>query len=159
MNVQEISVLGTLKRICLCHFNNAGKKVYTVMEALSKQDEENIEELIAHKRHIYFKNVFGQIIDETAILTYGEIDLNKDSDIQTIKDLKLFNKECGNWVPSSFNYKTATVKAKNNIVKEYTTYNSLLNFKYCHCRLGKPKRVIIYNIAGRIKQESKLQWT
>ena len=28
------------------------------MESLSKEDEDNIEELIAHKRHIYFKNVF-----------------------------------------------------------------------------------------------------
>lgn len=159
MNEQKISVLGKQQRIVLCHFNNGGKKVYTVMESLSKQDEDNIEELIAHKRYIYFKNVFGEIVDENNILTYGEINLTKNSDIETIKDLKLINQDYGNWIPTTFNYEEATVKPKNGIIKEYTTYNPILNFKYCHCRLGKPKRVIIYNVVGKIKRDSKREWT
>ena len=64
MSEKIISVLGKQQRIALCHFNNGGKKVYTVMEPLSKKDEDDIEELIAHKRHIYFKNVFGEIVEE-----------------------------------------------------------------------------------------------
>ena len=149
MNEKIISVLGTLKRIPLCHSDNYGRKVYTVMESLSKEDEDNIEELIAHRRHIYFKNAFGGIVDETAILTYGEIDINKQNDLNTIKGLKLINQDYGNWVPSNFNYKNATVKTIEGIVKEYTTFDPILNFKYCHCRLGKPKRVIIYNVTCR----------
>lgn len=149
MNEKVISVLGTLNRIVLCHSSSCGKKTFTVMESLSKEDEDNIEELIAHKRHIYFKNSFGGIVDETAILTYGEIDLNKQSDLNTIRDLKLVDQDYGSWVPSSFNYETGTIKSVDNIVKEYTTFNPVLNFKYCHCRLGKPKRVIIYNIVNR----------
>lgn len=146
MNEKVISVLGTLKRVVLCHSNNYGRKLYTVMESLSKKDEDNIEELIAHKRHIYFKNVFGGIVDETAILTYGEINITKQNDLNIIKNLNLINQDFGNWVPSSFNYNDATVKTEECVVKEYTTFDPILNFKYCHCRLGKPKRVIIYNI-------------
>lgn len=149
MNEKVISVLGTLKRVVLCHSNNFGRKLYTVMESLSKEDEDNIEELIAHRRHIYFKNAFGGIVDETAILTYGEINVNKQNDLNTIKDLKLINQDFGNWVPSSFNYNDATVKTEGGVVKEYTTFDPVLNFKYWHCRLGKPKRVIIYNIMNK----------
>ena len=153
MSEKIISVLGKQQRIALCHFNNGGKKVYTVMEPLSKKDEDNIEELIAHKRHIYFKNVFGEIVDEINILSYGEIDLSKNSDIEHIKDLKLINEDYGNYVPSTFNYDKATVKSKDGRIKEYTTYNPILNFKYCHCRIGKPKRVIIYNVIGKTKKK------
>lgn len=151
MNEKVISVLGTLKRVVLCHSNNYGRKLYTVMESLSKEDEDNIEELIAHKRHIYFKNAFCGIVDETAILTYGEINITKQNDLNTIKDLNLINQDFGNWVPSSFNYNNATVKTEEGVVKEYTTFDPVLNFKYCHCRLGKPKRVIIYNIMNKRK--------
>ena len=119
------------------------------MESLSKEDEDNIEELIAHRRHIYFKNAFGGIVDETTILTYGEINVTKQNDLNTIKDLKLINQDFGNWIPSSFNYNDATVKTEEGVVKEYTTFDPILNFKYCHCRLGKPKRVIIYNIMNK----------
>ena len=153
MNEKVISVLGTLKRIVLCHSSSCGKKTFTVMESLSKEDEDNIEELIAHKRHIYFKNLFGGIVDETAILTYGEINLNKQNDLNTIRDLKLVDQDYGSWVPSSFNYETATIKSVDNIVKKYTTFDPVLNFKYCHCRLGKPKRVIIYNIVNKERKQ------
>lgn len=149
MNEKVISVLGTLKRVVLCHSNNCGRKLYTVMESLSKEDEDNIEELIAHRRHIYFKNAFGGIVDETSILTYGEINVTKQNDLNTIKDLKLVNQDSGSWVPSSFNYNDATIKTEKGVVKEYTTFDPILNFKYCHCRLGKPKRVIIYNIMNK----------
>lgn len=149
MNEKVISVLGTLKRVVLCHSNNYSRKLYTVMESLSKEDEDNIEELIAHRRHIYFKNAFGGIVDETAILTYGEINITKQNDLNTIKDLNLINQDFGNWIPSSFNYNNATVKTEKGVVKEYTTFDPILNFKYCHCRLGKPKRVIIYNIMNK----------
>lgn len=149
MNEKVISMLGTLKRIVLCHSDNCGKKLYTIMETLSKEDEDNIEELIKHKRHIYFKSVFGDIIDETSILTYGEIDINKKSDIELIKSLKLINEDYGNWIPSNFNYENATVKTEEGRIKEYSTFNPILNFKYCHCRLGKPKRIIIYNIMNK----------
>lgn len=149
MNEKVISVLGTLKRVVLCHSNNCGRKLYTVMESLSKEDEDNIEELIANRRHIYFKNAFGGIVDETSILTYGEINITKQNDLNTIRDLKLVNQDFGSWIPSSFNYNDAIVKTEEGIVKEYTTFDPILNFKYCHCRLGKPKRVIIYNITCR----------
>lgn len=149
MNEKVISVLGTLKRVVLCHSDNYGRKLYTVMESLSKEDEDNIEELIAHRRHIYFKNAFGGIVDETSILTYGEINITKQNDLNTIRDLKLVNQDFGNWIPSSFNYNDATVKTEEGVVKEYTTFDPILNFKYCHCRLGKPKRVIIYNITSK----------
>ena len=152
MNEQKISVLGTLQRVPLCHFDDGGKKIYVIMESLSKKDEDNIEELIAHKRHIYFKNNFGEIIDENNILSYGEINLNKKSDIEFIKNLKVVNQDCGNWVPSTFNYDDATIIAQDGIVKQYPTFNPVLNFKYCHCRLGKPNRIIIYNIVKRAKK-------
>lgn len=149
MNEKVISVLGALKRIVLCHSSRGGEKTFTIMESLSKKDEDNIEELIAHKRHIYFKNSVGGIVDETDILTYGEINLNNQNDLATITNLKLVNQDYGNWIPSSFDYETATVKSIDNIVKEHATFNPILNFKYCHCRLGKPKRVIIYNMVTK----------
>ena len=149
MNEKVISVLGTLKRIVLCHSSSCGKKTFTIMESLSKEDEDNIEELIENKRHIYFKNSVGGIVDEDDILTYGEIDLNKESDLNTIMSLKLINQAYGVWIPSSFDYETATIKSVDAIVKQYPTFNPILNFKYCHCRLGKPKRVIIYNMVTK----------
>lgn len=152
MNEQKISVLGTLQRIVLCHFDECGKKVYIIMEPLSKKDEDNIEELIAHKRHIYFKNNFGEIIDENNILTYGEINLNKKSDIELIEGLKVVNQDSGNWIPSTFNYDDATVLTQDGIIKKYLTFNPILNFKYCHCRLGKPNRIIIYSIVKKAKK-------
>lgn len=149
MNEKVISVLGALKRIVLCHSSSCGKKTFTIMESLSKKDEDNIEELIAHKRHIYFKNSVGGIVDESDILTYGEINLNNQNDLATIINLKLVNQDYGNWIPSTFDYETATIKSVDNIVKQYPTFNPILNFKYCHCRLGKPKRVIIYNMVTK----------
>lgn len=153
---KEIPIEGNAQRVVLCHSNNGGNKtIYTVMEALSKKDEDNIEELIKHKRHIYFKNVFGQIIDEQAILLYGDIDINNKKDRAEIEALKLINKDYGNWVPTSFNYEKSTIIEVDGVVKEYTTFNSILNFKYCHSLIGKPKRIIIYNVVGIHKQYTR----
>lgn len=157
--IKEISIKGNAKRIALCHSNDGSKIIYTVMEALSKRDENNIEELIKHKRHIYFKNVFGQIVDEQAILLYGDIDINDKKDRVEIEKLKLINQDYGNWVPTSFNYEKNTITEINGIVKTYTTFNSILNFKYCHSLIGKPKKIIIYNVIGTHKKLSNRQWT
>ena len=70
MNEKVISVLGTLKRIVLCHSSSCGKKTFTVMESLSKEDEDNIEELekaIRERHNIYYNQLATNTIPPHSI--------------------------------------------------------------------------------------------
>ena len=36
----------------------------------------------------------------------------------------------------------------NGCYTYHSTFNPIKNFEFCHCRIGKPERVIIYNLKG-----------
>ena len=146
---RTISLIGTLKRVSLCHSKECGRNVYYILESLSKKDEDNIEELVVNKRHVYYKSSSGDIIDEKDILLYGSIDLKDENDISEIKRLKLVDQDDGNLVYSNFNYDSGTVKTVEGRLKHHDTFDPILNFKQKHCRIGKPDRVIIYKHYGK----------
>lgn len=144
-----ISLIGNHKRVPICHSKECGRNVYYMLEVLSKRDEDNIEELVANKRHVYYQNCMGDIIDERDILLYGNINLKNQDDIDELKRLKLINPDEGNWVYSNFNYENGTVKTVEGVLKRYDTFDIILNFKQKYCMIGKPDRVIIYKHYGK----------
>ena len=62
--------------------------------------------------------------------------------INTFFDIK--DKE--NFIPTSFNYETATISTTDGIIKGAPTWNNVKYIKYLHCQLGKPKYVIMFRI-------------
>lgn len=87
-------------------------------------------------------------IDPKSILCYGEIDFHTSSDdYRTIEDfdwLKHVNDSIA--IPSKLNYDDSTVYCKNHNTSYawYDTFNSAAIAQYLHCRIGKPKRTLIF---------------
>ena len=50
-------------------------------------------------------------------------------------------------IPSNFDYNTGYVYSNNeDIFKTHDTWNKIDWFKFNHCLIGKPERIIIYRI-------------
>ena len=146
---------GNINKIAVLSHTNKGLKEDTlvIMHAISEEDEKRIDDSIEENptgRPMYY---IGNKILATgkSILTYGTVNLNSSDDINFINSLTdIVNPEVmggGNWIPSGFDYASATITSdEDGKVKWYQTWDSLKWFKYNHCLIGKPKRVIIYKI-------------
>lgn len=141
------SILGKCKRIVLCHSNEGRNNIYTIMEGITEKQEAFIDELVNNKRRVYFETAYGNIIDQRNIISYGEINLQNPEDYRFIVEKGFVNSE-GNSVPSRIDYENAEIIAIDKMYLHHSTFNPIKNFQYCHCRIGKPKKVIIYNLKG-----------
>lgn len=141
------SILGKCKRIVLCHSNEGRNNIYTIMEGITEKQEAFIDELVSNKRRVYFETAYKNIIDQRNIVSYGEININNPENREFIIGKNLVNSE-GNIVPSCIDYENAEEVAVNNSYLYHSTFNPIKNFEFCHCRIGKPERVIIYNLKG-----------
>ena len=75
----------------------------------------------------------------------GELNFNNDFTINFIN--KFFEiREQGFFIPSTFDYETATISTTDGVMKGYDTWNNIKCIKYLHCQLGKPKYVIMFKI-------------
>lgn len=128
-----------LKQAILCHTSDSFP---VFIEPITEEQEVRID-----KSKIYYGEVRyikdGLEIRQRDIYVYGEVDVNNDEDLDTIFKLNLID-EVGAIIPSRFNYERGTVIAEGNVIKTYTTFDAIDWFLYNHCRIGKPKRIIVY---------------
>lgn len=112
---------------------------------ITREEEEQLdnEKTITIKRD----NIL-YTIDPKSIFCYGEIDFHTSSDdYHTIEDfdwLKHVNDSVA--IPSRLNYdnNTAYCRKRNTTYMWFDTFNSAAIAQYLHCRIGKPKRTLIF---------------
>lgn len=125
---------------------------YLMLEELSEEDEHRIDESAETSDEMYFIKTIGKNIVRIPardIFLYGEIDVNNKSDLQLLQNADIITQEVNQaaYIPSNFDYETGNVYAdKEGIYKTHDTWNKIDWFKFNHCLIGKPKRIIIYRI-------------
>ena len=125
---------------------------YLMLEELSEEDERFIDETAETSDEMYFLKKIGNNtfkIPARDIFLYGEIDVNNKSDLQLLQKTDIITQEVNQaaYIPSDFDYETGNVFAdKDGIYKTHDTWNKIDWFKFNHCLIGKPKRIIIYRI-------------
>lgn len=107
------------------------------MEALSEQEYK----LITLRHFDYKSPIYGLVKDERAFV--GELDFNNSNVISYINSLILTD-NYGYKIYSGFNYENSDVTLKDGKLQWYETFDNIKIIKYKHCRIGKPKYVIIY---------------
>ena len=82
------------------------------------------------------------------VYAYGEIDFHRGTeDYYTIEDFDwLKSATVPFYLPSDYNYNNSTVGCRNKVssYKWTETFNSAEIARYIHCRIGKPKRILIF---------------
>lgn len=144
MEEKVINLLGIRKTITLCRTEVIkGKFTYVYMEPITEEQEARIDKAEKYYGAIRFEHPNGSIIDSKNIYLYGEVNLNDKNDVRQIERLKLIDEE-GNYIYSNFNYDKGNFITIDRRAKCYPTFNPLTWFMYCHCLIGKPKRIIVY---------------
>lgn len=114
------------------------------MEPITEDEEIRIDNSIKYFGEIRHEKKDGTIIDAKQIYLYGEINFNNPNDLDNIEKFNFINPIYGNWIHSKFSYKGGTFTTINGKAKMYPTWDAIKWFKYCHCLLGKPQRIIVY---------------
>lgn len=130
-------------KVLLCRINGIGKPKNVYMESITEEDEEELDRNARIKGEAeIIKN--GYKITAKDIFLYGEVNLNNDDDLDLIENYNLIN-ENGDYIPLSFDYENGTIYTnEDGVVKRGYTTDPILVFKYNHCIIGKPKRIIVY---------------
>lgn len=142
--MQTHNIMGIRSKVIMNRYIND----VIVMEEISEEDENNIDKIMT-KDNGYFSNKENYMIPTRDIFLYGEIDLNKKSDINLIENTDLIIEDINNAcnIPSNFDYDKGIIYSDNeNIFRCHNTWNKLDWFKYNYVLLGKPKRIIMYKI-------------
>lgn len=140
---RRYNIMGCRKRVTLCHTNVSKDKYYVYMEAITEEQEKEIdksEEIYGEYR--YETDEFD--ITGRDIYLFGEVNLEREDDRLLIKANNLINDNEGSWIISDYDYDTGEVCTREGILWKYPTYKALEYFKYCYVLLGKPSRIIIY---------------
>ena len=143
-----INIMGIRSKVILNKTNNN----YLVMEPLTKEQEENIDNSADKEGCVRFILDEKYIIPSRDIFLYGEINLNNQDDLELIENSNILTEEVNNAsiLPSNIDYKTGVITSdENDVFKWYHTWNKLNWFKYNHLLLGKPERIIIYRVDKR----------
>ena len=139
------SILGIRpKKVMICRTENIKGNLPVFIESITEEDEKAIEESKSKRGDVNFLTASGEIVDNSRIYMFGEVNLNDKEDLRIIEKYNLINFD-GNCIHSNFDYDKGTVE----INKWYQTFNPILWFKYCHCLLGKPKRIIVYRTSHK----------
>lgn len=153
---KEYSLLKIRTIAVLSRIDNGIKENHIIlMHKITEEDEHNIDRSLKEnvsKMPIFYKD--NHIICQgREILAYGDININNKDDYETIKELNICNPSLfpsSNWMPSNFDYNKGTCTTEDDgILKWFSTWDNIKWFKYNHCLIGKPKKVIIYKIKPR----------
>ena len=142
--MQKRNIMGIRSSVIL----NKYKADWLIMEEITEEQEKEID-IRGDIDEIYYITKSNVKIPAKDIFLYGEIDLNNHSDLELIRKADIITQEVNNAanIPSDFDYETGIVYSDNNdIFRTHDTWNKLDWFKFNHCLLGKPKRLIIYRI-------------
>lgn len=144
MPKKEVSILGVYKKTILCHTNNFGTDEVIVMEPITQEQENEIDNSFAKHGEIRFIRQNGQILHKENIKLYGDVDLSSKEDLAAIEKFQFIDENWRSFVYSNFDYDKGVVELVNGKFKYYPTKDPILWFKYNHCLIGKPNKVIIY---------------
>lgn len=145
MKEKVVNLIGIRPNIILCRTEFIKGRINTIyMEPITEEQELRIDKSAKYFGSIRYERPDGEIIDSKHIYVYGEINFDDDNDIRQIKRMKFIN-ENGNYVHSNFDYEKGQFITVDGKVKTYPTWNPLIWFKYCHCIIGKPQRIIVYS--------------
>lgn len=133
---KKVNLLGIRKKVILCHTKSLAGVTYTVMRPITEEDEQNLDKWECI-------NVDGKRIDKKDIYCYGEINLSSNDDVEYLKKFNLLDTDNGGIIHSNFNYQEGYALIEG-IAKTYPTFDAIEWFKYNHCLIGKPARIIIY---------------
>ena len=133
---KKLNLLGIRKKVILCHTKSLAGVTETVMRPITEEDEQNLDKWECI-------NVDGKRIDKKDIYCYGEINLSSNDDVEYIKKFNLLDTDNGGIIHSNFNYQEGYALIEG-IAKTYPTFDIIEWFKYNHCLIGKPTRIIIY---------------
>jgi hypothetical protein len=111
------------------------------MEAIDEQQEKRIDNSKKYYGSIRYDKE-DEVIVGSNIYLYGEVDLNNEEDLELIENFNLID-STGGRIYSNFDYKDGKFTTIDGIAKQYTTWNPVLWFSYCHVLIGKPKRIPI----------------
>lgn len=129
--------------ITLCRSNDNKVSFTVVMEAITEEEENRIDKSSKYFGVTRYERKDGTIINQKDIYMYGEIDLDSDDDLDIIEKFNLID-ERGNWIYSNFDYDIGIATTIDRKPKMFQTWDAILWFAYCHCLIGKPKRIIVY---------------
>lgn len=135
--MKKLNLLGIRNKVILCRTKSIGEDKFTVMRAIDERQE---KELDTTEQVV----IDGRTFSRKSIYVYGEINLSSKEDVNTLNKLRLMDDtDKGNLMHSGFSYVTGEVEY-DTVVKYRTTWDAIEWFKYNHCLLGKPKRIVIY---------------
>lgn len=151
MYQKSMNIMGIRRRIVLNHSDKRGK---IILQVLTDKEEEQIDKSIIKYGELTYLLDNKIKIRAKDIYLYGDINLNNQEDV---KLLEKFNKIiCDEYAASNFIY--SNVDYNKGIVYSdergvYLGYNCMnwnkwFNFNYL--LLGKPKKIIIYNISKNL---------
>lgn len=142
--MQKINIMGIRSSVIL----NKYKADWLIMEEITEEQENEID-VRGDMDEIYYITKNNIKISAKDIFLYGEINLDNHVDLELLRKADIITQEVNNAanIPSNFDYETGDVYSDNNdIFRVHDTWNKLDWFKFNHCLLGKPNRVIIYRI-------------
>lgn len=115
------------------------------MDCLTDEEEKIMDKRKDSNGQVFYETKDGHIINNNDIILYGDINFDNKEDVELIKRFNLINEdEDGNWIYSNFNYDKGNFTQIDCINKGYSTWNALLWFKFKHCLIGKPNKIIVY---------------
>lgn len=115
------------------------------MDCLTDEEEKIMDKRKDSNGQVFYETKDGHIINNNDIILYGDINFDNKEDVELIKRFNLINEdESGNWIYSNFNYDKGNFIQIDYINKGYSTWNALLWFKFKHCLIGKPNKIIVY---------------
>lgn len=133
-----VNLNGIRKRAILNRFKEIKQTYCTVMEEITEEDEKYID------NHRTYNNKAGINIHKNDIILYGVVNLELDAELIG-KRIDMNDER--HVIYSNFNYELGGFyKDDKDVAREYETVNPLLWFKFNHCLIGKPTRIIVYNI-------------
>lgn len=153
MTTKEINILNIRPNgVPLSYVEHGNKRVSIMIEPISEEIENAIDNSPRYYGEHIYNHPNGNIIKSKNIYMYGEIDFNNEDDLINIERFNLVGeKPYDNFVPSSFNYDKGSYTLINNILKGSPTRDPIKWFMYCHCLIGKPKRIIVYKYPNKCR--------
>lgn len=146
MSKTETSILGIYKKTILCHINNFGTEEVYVMEPITQEQEDAIDNSFNQYGEIRFVRNNGDILKKQNIKLYGDVNLDSEEDLAAIEKYQFIDENWRSFVYSNFDYERGVVGLIDGKFMYYPTKDPILWFKYNHCLIGKPDKIIIYKI-------------
>lgn len=146
--MQKINLMGIRSSVILNRYNAN----VLIMEALSEQEEFLIDQTEKLEEEMYFMKQVGKNqvrIPARDIFLYGEININNQDDLDLLRNSDIITQDVNQAanIPSDFDYESGFAFSNDrNVFKTHDTWDKIDWFKFNHCLIGKPSRIIIYRI-------------